>query len=127
MLTPQPMVVLADVPAGSQWFQSVLGLTSAHGGDSYEMLTSGGTLVLQLHRWEAHEHPHLGDVNDPSRGNGILVWFATDDFDDALRRAAEHGAAILDGPLDNPNAGHREVWLRGPEGYVVVVAGPASS
>jgi hypothetical protein len=32
---------------------------------------------------------------------------------------------VLDGPLFNPNARHRELWLRGPEGYVVVVSGPA--
>jgi len=30
---------------------------------------------------------------------------------------------ILEGPRVNPNANHREVWLRDPEGYVVVLAG----
>jgi hypothetical protein len=39
---------------------------------------------------------------------------------------AANEAIILDGPLLNPNSGQREVWLRGPEGYVVVVAGPSS-
>lgn len=33
-------------------------------------------------------------------------------------------AVILEGPLVNPNAGQREVWLRGPGSYLVVVAGP---
>ena len=60
-MRPQPMVVLADVEAGSRWFQNVLGLRSAHGGTEYEMLMDGDELVLQLLQWEADEHPHLGD------------------------------------------------------------------
>lgn len=118
------MLVLADVESGSRWFQGVLGLSSGHGGAEYEMLLDGAELVAQLHQWEADEHPHLGDRADPSRGNGVLLWFTTDDFDRTMTRVAAHKAAILDGPLLNPNSGQREVWLRGPEGYVVVVAGP---
>jgi hypothetical protein len=29
---------------------------------------------------------------------------------------------VADGPLDNPLAQHREIWLRDLDGYVVVVA-----
>lgn len=124
MMQPQPLVVLTDVEAGSRWFQAVLALRSGHGGTEYEMLMDGDVMVAQLHQWEADEHQHLGDVTDPSRGNGILLWFATDDFDAAMERVSGHHAEILDGPLVNPNSGHREVWVRGPERYVVVVAGP---
>ena len=56
-MRPQPMIVLADVEAGSKWFQDVLGLTSGHGGPDYEMLLDGDSVVAQLHRWEADEHP----------------------------------------------------------------------
>lgn len=118
------MIVLADVEAGSRWFQSVVGLSSGHGGTEYEMLMDGENLIAQLHHWEADEHPYLGNPNDPSRGNGVVLWFATDAFDAAMERVSRHGATILDGPLFNPNAQQREVWLRGPEGYVVVIAGP---
>jgi hypothetical protein len=122
-MKPQPLIVLSDVQAGSQWFQDVLGLSSGHGGPDYEMLTDGGEIVIQLHRWEADEHAHIGDKDDPSRGNGVLLWFRTDDFDAAFTRVTKANTTVLDGPLFNPNARHREVWLRGPEGYVVVVAG----
>ena len=118
------MVVVRDVEAASGWFQSVLGLTSGHGGHEYEMLLDGDELVLQLHRWEAHEHPHMGDLDDPSRGNGLLLWFSTDDVDATVQRAAEADADVLDGPLENPNSHQRELWLRSPDGYVVVVSGP---
>lgn len=117
------MVVVRDVEAASHWFQEVLGLTSGHGGDEYEMLLDGDDLVLQLHRWEADEHPEMGDPDDPSRGNGLLLWFATDDLDVVVERARTASAEVIDGPLDNPNSHMREIWLRHPDGYVVVVAG----
>jgi hypothetical protein len=123
-MQPQPMIVLADVEAGSRWFQDVLGLTSGHGGAEYEMLLDGDTLVAQLHAWEADEHSHIGNREDPSRGNGVLLWFFTDDFSATMQRVSAHAAEVLDGPLENPNSHLHEVWLRGPEGYTVVVAGP---
>jgi catechol 2,3-dioxygenase-like lactoylglutathione lyase family enzyme len=118
-----PMVVVADVEAASRWFQDVLGVTSGHGGPEYEMLMDGEHLVAQLHRWEADEHPGLGDVSDPSRGNGIVLWFATDDLDAVLGRVEAGGATVVDGPLVNPSSRQREIWLRSPDGYVVVVSG----
>jgi len=124
-MRPRPLIALSDVPAGSQWFQDVLGLWSGHGGLSYEMLMNGDEIAVQLHQWEAHEHPHIGSKEEPSRGNGVLLWFATEDFDGVMDRVTSANATVLDGPLFNPNARHRELWLRGPEGYVVVVSGPA--
>lgn len=121
------MIAVGDVAASSLWFQQVLGLRSAHGGDEYEMLMNGDRLVLQLHHWDAHEHPHLGDESVPSRGNGVLLWFATDDLDALVQRVAVAGAKILDGPLYNPNARQHEIWLEGPDGYRVVVAGPRAA
>ena len=124
MMRPQPMIVTRDVQACSRWFQEVLGLSSGHGGGEYEMLMDGDEMVAQLHRWDAHEHPHLGDESNPSRGNGVLLWFATDDFDALVARVERSGAKVLDGPLYNPNGRQHEIWLEGPEGYRVVVAGP---
>ncbi len=117
------MIAVADVEQASRWFQQVLGLASGHGGAEYEMLMAGSELVAQLHQWEADEHPHLGDPAEPTRGNGILLWFATDDFDGVVRRVEQNGSVVLDGPVVNPSSGQREVWVRGPEGYVVVASG----
>lgn len=122
-MQPQPLIAVHDVPATSAWYQSVLGLRSGHGGDEYEQLVHDDRMVLQLHRWDAHEHPHLGAPDQVPYGNGVLLWFQTEDFDAAMSRIARHGADVLTGPLVNPNARHREVWLRDPNGYVVVVAG----
>ena len=60
----RPMLQVADVAASSAWYQRALGLRSGHGGDEFEMLFAGEPyatpLILQLHRWEAHEHGFLG-------------------------------------------------------------------
>lgn len=119
---PQPLIAVDDVPAASRWYQALLGCRSGHGGDEYErLIDASGRLVMQLHAWDAHNHPHLGDASRP-RGNGVLLWFQVDDFDAAVMRAKSLGAAILEGPTVNPNAHHRELWLRDHDGYVVVLA-----
>ncbi|MFI4852960.1 VOC family protein [Gimesia chilikensis] len=121
-MRPQPMIVVNDVPASSRWYQSLLNVKSGHGGDEYEQLVrEDGTLILQLHHWDVHEHPFLGDP-DALKGNGALLWFEIDDFTEAVARANSMSAEILDGPLVNPNAQHRELWVRDPDGYTVVLA-----
>lgn len=120
----QPMICVTDVEQSSAWFQRVLGFASAHGGPEYEQLTSNGTLVLQLHRWDVAEHPHLGDPNAKPAGNGAVLWFESDRIEDDFARATAAGAVLLEPLHVNPRANHLEFWLREPNGYVVVVASP---
>ena len=123
-MLPQPMIAVTDVPASSRWYQQVLGCQSGHGGDEYEQLVYDGRLILQLHHWDAHEHPFLGDPQSKPYGNGALLWYKTDSFDECVERIRAVGAQVLEEPHINPNARHREIWLRDPDGYVVVLAGP---
>ena len=122
-INPQPLIAVRDVEASSLWYQAVLGVQSGHGGTEYERLVCDGRLVMQLHHWDAHEHPHLGDPKSRPYGNGVVLWFQTDSFNNTLRRIQTHKAQVLEGPRVNPNANHREIWLRDPDGYIVVVAG----
>lgn len=122
-MQPQPLIAVRDVQASSRWYQTLLGCKSGHGGPSYEQIVYNGRLVLQLHHWDAHEHPHLGNAALKPLGNGMLLWFQTDEFDAAVQRARALRAEVLEEPKVNPNAKHREVWLRDPDGYVVVIAG----
>lgn len=128
-MRPQPLLCATDVEASSRWYQELLGLRSEHGGPEYERLTRDGALVLQLHHWDT-EHDH-GPIGDPAlaHGNGVLVWFETDEFDAVVARAAAMGAEMVRPPHRNPPDGlggpnHRECWLRDPDGYGVVVASP---
>ncbi len=119
----QPLITVADVPAAARWYQDVIGLRSDHGGQEYDQLkNNAGDIVLQLHHWDAHEHPLLGSETNPDRGNGMVLWFETADFDAIMQRVHSTKATIADGPLDNPLAQHREIWLRDPDGYIVVIA-----
>lgn len=130
-MRPQPLIAATDVEASSRWYQHVLGCTSAHGGPEYERLESHGELVLQLHHWDIdHDHGPIGNPDDRPYGNGVLLWFETDDFDGAVARAAELDAEVIRPTHRNPPEGqpggpaHRECWLRDPDGYAVVLASP---
>jgi catechol 2,3-dioxygenase-like lactoylglutathione lyase family enzyme len=122
-MTPQPMIAVRDVEASSRWYQDVLGFRSGHGGPEYERLVSADRIVLQLHHWDAHEHPHLGNPDSKPYGNGVVLWFHETAIQDAFARASGAGAHVLEPLKVNPLAQHREFWLRDPDGYVVVVAG----
>jgi len=123
-MIPQPLICVADVQQTSLWFQRTLGFVSAHGGPEYEQLVSNGALVLQLHHWDAHEHPHLGNPETRPYGNGVVLWFMSEEVEQAYERALEAKAEVLEPIKVNPLANHLEFWLREPNGYVVVVAGP---
>lgn len=103
----QPLIAVRDVEASSRWYQQLLGCHSAHGGPEYERLVKDGDLLLQLHAWNDHEHPNLGDPDSAPHGYGVLLWFQTDDFDSAVERARALGADIIEEPRVNPNAQHR--------------------
>jgi catechol 2,3-dioxygenase-like lactoylglutathione lyase family enzyme len=119
----QPLIAVRDVQASSRWYQALLGCESGHGGPDYEQLVFEGTMILQLHHWDAHDHPHLGNELSEPHGNGVVLWFQADAIDATVKRAKALKATVLEPLKVNTNANHREIWLRDPDGYVVVVAG----
>ena len=132
-MRPQPLIAVTDVEASSRWYQRLLGCQSAHGGQDYERLVANGVLILQLHRFElAHHHGAIGDPHDKPYGNGVLLWFETDDFDGAMVRVAELRPEIVlprhrNPPDSDGGPNHWECWLRDPDGYTVVLASPDGS
>jgi catechol 2,3-dioxygenase-like lactoylglutathione lyase family enzyme len=122
-MRPQPLIAVTDVEASSRWYQQLLGCQSAHGGSDYERLVCGGELILQLHRFEVeHHHGPIGDPQDKPYGNGVLLWFETEDFEAVWERAQAMGAEVVMPRHVNPNARHWECWLRDPDGYLIVIA-----
>lgn len=122
MIKSQPLIAVENVRRASRWYQQVLGFESGHGGDEYERLLSDGELVLQLHQWDAHDHPNLGSELNTSRGNGALLWFCVEDFDAVVNRLGVVDVQVLEEPAINTQANHREIWFRDLDGYTVVVA-----
>jgi catechol 2,3-dioxygenase-like lactoylglutathione lyase family enzyme len=129
VIRPQPLISVTDVPRSSRWYQSLLGCKSGHGGEEYERLVRDGRLVMQLHQFTVeHHHGRIGDPELRPYGNGVALWFEIDDFDAAVGRTEGLNAEIVLAPHRNPPEGpggpaHRELWLRDPDGYLVVLAG----
>ncbi len=132
-MRPQPLIAVTDVEASSRWYQHLLGCQSAHGGPAYERLESNGVLVMQLHSFEVeHDHGRIGDPDDKPYGNGLLLWFEIDDFDEALKRVEDLDPEIVmprhrNPPDGNGGPNHWEIWLRDLDGYTVVLASPDGS
>lgn len=123
----QPLIAVRDVRASSRWYVELLGADSlpehAH-RDVYERISRSGRLLLQLHAWDVEDHPNLVNADAAPPGHGVLLWFQVDDFDAVVERARGLKAEIVVEPHVNPAPRHREIWLRDPDGYVVVVASP---
>ncbi len=117
-----PMIAVADVPASARYYSRLLGAVSGHGGDEYEQLLVEGQLVLQLHDMlpDASHGPLRDSGVKP--GNGVILWFTTDDFQAQLHRLRVMGAVPEREPARNPFSGAMEIWLRDPDGYQVVIA-----
>ncbi len=126
----QPLIAVRDVRRSSHWYAHLLGaertsesMRSDH-AHLYDRLLSGGSLVLQLHAWDEEDHPNLVNADAAPVGHGVLLWFEVDDFDAAVERARSLKATVVEEPHVNPAPQHREMWLRDPDGYVVVIASP---
>jgi catechol 2,3-dioxygenase-like lactoylglutathione lyase family enzyme len=119
------MIVVRDVPASSRFYQLALGAESGHGGNEYEQIVKNGEIVLQIHDLEVEDHH--GPLADPSQplGNGFLLWFEVSDFEASVERIRSAGVQIERDVHTNPNAYQQEIWLRDPDGYRVVLAGPS--
>lgn len=117
----EPLIVVNSVQLSSHFYQQVLLCQSAHGGDEYEMLTSNGNLILQLHSKDVHDHSGLYDKST-SVGNGVCLWFRTSDFENAVERVHKFSPEIVAESHVNPNAKQNEIWFRDLDGYLIVIS-----
>lgn len=119
------MIAVRDVPASSRFYQQVLGADSGHGGNEYEQIVIDGEIVLQLHKDDVADHH--GVLADPEEaiGNGLVLWFEVADFEAAVEAVRATGAPIVTDVHTNPNALQQEIWVRDPDGFLLVLAGPS--
>ena len=127
---PQPLLAVRDVRASAVWYATLLGATrtselmASDHDYLYDRLLVDGALVLQLHAWDAEDHSNLVDPDSGRNGHGVLVWFELDELDAAVDRARALRAQIVEDVHTNPAPRHREIWLRDPDGYLVVLCSP---
>ncbi len=127
MVESQTLIAVRNVRASSRWYAELLGADSLpdhEHRDFYDRILCSGRLVLQLHAWDEEDHPNLVNPDAAPPGHGVVIWFQVDDFDSAVQRARSLGAQVILAPHFNPAPRHMEIWVRDPDGYVVVVASP---
>jgi catechol 2,3-dioxygenase-like lactoylglutathione lyase family enzyme len=118
------IIGVGDVPGSLKWYQALFGqpaILPAH--DCFgQILDSDGTVLLCLHEWGAHEHPSLTNPDQATPGNGLLLFFRVDDFENALQRARSLVGQLEEEPHVNPNTRTKEFSLRDPDGYYVTIS-----
>lgn len=118
------IVGVADVTRSLNWYQSLFGqpMTAPGHDDFGQIVDTDGTVLLCLHQWGAHGHPTLTSPEHAQPGNGLLLFFRVDDFDDTLRRARSLVTRLEEEPRMNPHTRTSEFALRDPDGYYVMVS-----
>lgn len=117
------IIGVADVAGSLEWYQHLLGLTISPPAHDYfgQAVDGDGTVLICLRRWGDLEHPSL-PLPDPTPGNGLLLFFRVDDFDQAVVRARKLLLGLAEEPNRNANTGTMEFAVRDPDGYHVMVS-----
>ncbi len=118
------IIGVRDVPSSFKWYQSLFGQRETRPGHDYfgQIVDTDGTVLLCLHQWGAHEHPTLTSAEIATPGNGLLLFFRVDDYDNTLERARVLVTRFEEEPHVNPNTRTREFSLRDPDGYYVTIS-----
>lgn len=118
------IIGVGDVARSVAWYQSLLGQPPsppAH-PDFGQIREADGTVLLCLHEWGAHAHPSLSSPEPATPGNGLLLFFRVDDFENVLQRARALVAMLEEEPHANPNTRTMEFSLRDPDRYYVTIS-----
>jgi catechol 2,3-dioxygenase-like lactoylglutathione lyase family enzyme len=118
------IIGVADVSRSLKWYQSLFGQRETAPAHDYwgQVVDADGTILLCLHQWGAHEHPTLTSPDRVPPGNGLLLFFRVDDFDETLARARSLVGSLEQEVEVNPATGTREFALRDPDGYYVMAS-----
>lgn len=123
------IIGVRDVAGSLHWYQSLFGQAETSPGHDHfgQILDEDGTVLLCLHRWGAHEHASLMSPDTASPGNGLLLFFRIDDYEEALGRAHALVDRVAEEPHVNPNTGTSEFSVRDPDGYYVTISARLAS
>jgi len=123
------IIGVADVARSYRWYETLLALPSTTPAHDYfgQILDLDGTVLLCLHAWGEHDHASLASPQRAQPGNGLLLFFRVDDYEEALAAARGIVARLEEEPHLNPSTGTMEFSLRDPDGYYVTISALATA
>jgi len=122
MIKSDPIIAVKNVSESSLWYQKLLGCSSLHGGDEFDILADNNNqVILNLHKWGNHEHPTMID-DSIEPGNGLILYLRTNRFSVIHENAQKLSCKIEEELHINPNTGHQEFSLRDPDGYYLTIS-----
>jgi len=118
------IIGVKDVPRSFKWYQALFGQPQTAPGHDYfgQILDTDGAVLLCLHQWGVHQHSPLMSPDKGLPGNGLLLFFRVDDYDQSLNRARALVSRFGEEPHLNPNTETWEFSLRDPDGYYVTIS-----
>lgn len=118
----ETIIAVKDVAKSSKWYQDVLGLTSNHGGDSFEMLANQqGNVILCLHRWDEHDHPTMKNPN-LTVGDGLILYFRVSDLKKIWSNAVHLKLDIEQKLHLNKNSEQQQFILKDLDDYYIIIS-----
>ncbi len=117
-----PIIAVKNIEASSKWYEKIFGLRKEHGGDHFSVLISeDNEITICLHKWNEDNHPTM--MNPAiACGNGLLLYFRTDNMNRIYQRVLEAGSVIEEDIHLNPNSLKKEFSFRDPDGYYLTVS-----
>ena len=121
MVRTETIIAVKNVSESSVFYQKLLGCSSAHGGDTFEILKDGDTVILCLHKWGEHEHPTMIDA-EKENGNGLILFFRVSNINRILENAKILNALIEKEIHYNKNSLKNQFILRDPDNYYLIIS-----
>jgi len=117
-----PTLMVSDVQASARWYCEALGFTHV-----FTMPGPDGIPTLVHLRWVKYADLLLFPDRDQAlasqpKGIGVALNYSTADVQQLARRARQHGARIIEGPVNRP-WNTCELVLLDPDGYRLVFTG----
>lgn len=121
MVKTETIIAVESVPKSSEFYQKLLGCRGEHGGDSFEILTSGTNVVLCLHKWGEPDHPSMTRPIKEN-GNGLILFFRVENLNEIFENAKTLEAHIEKEIHYNEYSLKHQFALRDLDGYYLIVS-----
>ena len=122
MMKADPIIAVKNVEISSNWYQSIFGLRSMHGGNEFDVLVEkNDEIILCLHKWDEHDHPTM-QSSDMSTGNGLILYFRIENIEPIREKLRSLNYKVEEEIQLSLNSRRKEFSLRDPDGYYLTIA-----